>query len=68
MRRDGEKAVAQKALRRKTQKHAKSQAYIAASKILAEQNERKIGTASLKSVEHSTNREMFADRIFCWLP
>ena len=53
VRRDGQKAVAQKALRKKAQKHAKSQAYIAACKILAEQKERKIETASLKSVEHS---------------
>ena len=35
------------------QKHAKSQAQIAAGKILAEQKERKMETVSLKSVDHS---------------
>ena len=53
VRRDGEKAAAQKALRKKIQKHEKYQVHIPASKILAEQRERKIETASLKGVEHS---------------
>ncbi len=55
VRRDGEKVTAQKskALRKKIQKHARSQAHIAASDILSEQNERKIETASLNSVAHS---------------
>ena len=42
-----------KSIAKKIQKHAKSQAHIAAGKILAEQKERKIETASLKSVDHS---------------
>ena len=56
MRADEEKAVAQKALRKNIQKHAKSQAHIAASKILAKRMEVKIETASLKSVEHSREK------------
>ena len=51
--RDGEKATAQKALRKKIQKHATSQAHIAASNILSQQHEKKIETASLNSVAHS---------------
>ena len=53
VRKDGEKALGQKALRNEIQKHAKSEAHIAASNILAEQNERKIELASLDSIEHS---------------
>ncbi|CAB3990140.1 Hypothetical predicted protein [Paramuricea clavata] len=53
VRRDGKKAVAQKALRKKIQKHAKSQAHIAASGILDEKEEEKVETALLKSVAHS---------------
>ena len=40
--RDGKKVAAQKALRKKIIKHAASQAHIAASNILSEQNEKRI--------------------------
>ena len=53
VRRGGEKATAQKALRKKIQKHARSQAHVAANNILAEKKERKMETASLKCVAHS---------------
>lgn len=42
VRKNGVKALAQKALRNEIQKLAKCQAHIAASNILAEHNERKI--------------------------
>ena len=54
MRSDGEKASSTESIAKKIEKkHAKSQAHVAASKILAEQKERKIEIASLKSGDHS---------------
>ena len=42
VRRDGEKSAAQKALRKKIQKHAKCQTHITTTKMLAEQKEKKL--------------------------
>ncbi|CAB3985931.1 Hypothetical predicted protein, partial [Paramuricea clavata] len=68
--RDGKKAVAQKALRKKIQKHTKSQAHIAASGFLDEKEEEKVETALLKSVAHSREltERLPSDSIFCWAP
>ena len=55
VRRDGKKAAAQKALRKKIQKHAKSQAHIAASRILDEKEEKRSRQHYLKVLRTQVN-------------
>ena len=53
VRRGGEKAAAQKALRKKIQKHARSQEYVAANNILAGKKRKKIGDGITQVCAHS---------------